>query len=236
MSLLQLDPYALVELRENHSCLISLPEILFDLDNPGHYLRRLKTVALTFPCVVGPYTSVSATLTLLNNQIRTSTDTSAGYPRTSFGHSLHRRSWRLDRDRHQRRPQRQRPVRAAPRGRALPALRGRWCHLDVAPDAQQRLPPVRLLDDQRRRAAPAVHGARRGSRSSRAAAASSARQQLNDDRARGKPQGSLPALQRPARLPDELGTVPQPCTGQPTRSSRWPCRRNGSPSSPAEWT
>ena len=35
----------LVELRETGSCLIDLPEILFDLDNPGHYMRRLKTVA-----------------------------------------------------------------------------------------------------------------------------------------------------------------------------------------------
>ncbi|HSZ69478.1 MAG TPA: neuraminidase-like domain-containing protein [Solirubrobacteraceae bacterium] len=72
VSLLQLDPYALVELRATGSCQIDLPEILFDLDNPGHYMRRLKTVGVTVPCVVGPYTSVSATLTLLDNQIRTS--------------------------------------------------------------------------------------------------------------------------------------------------------------------
>ncbi len=81
VSLLQLDPYALVELRETGSCQIDLPEILFDLDNPGHYMRRLKTVGLTIPCVVGPYTSVSATLTLLNNQIRTSPSASGGYAR-----------------------------------------------------------------------------------------------------------------------------------------------------------
>ena len=80
VSLAQLDPYALVELRNNHTCLISLPELLFDLDNPGHYLRRLKTVAVTIPCVVGPYGGVSLTLTLLDNHIRVSTDTSGGYP------------------------------------------------------------------------------------------------------------------------------------------------------------
>ena len=78
VSLLQLDPFALVELRETGSCTINLPEIVFDLDNPGHYMRRLKAVSLTLPCVVGPYTSVSATLTLLANQIRTSSEISGG--------------------------------------------------------------------------------------------------------------------------------------------------------------
>ena len=78
ISLVQLDPFALVELRQNGSCLIDLPEILFDLDNPGHYMRRIKSVGLTVPCVVGPYTSVSATLTLMANQIRASSD-ATGY-------------------------------------------------------------------------------------------------------------------------------------------------------------
>jgi peptidoglycan hydrolase-like protein with peptidoglycan-binding domain len=81
VSLLQLDPYALVQLRNNGTCVVDLPELLFDLDNPGHYLRRLKTVGLSVPCVVGPYTGVSLTLNLLNNQTRTSTDTGMGYPR-----------------------------------------------------------------------------------------------------------------------------------------------------------
>lgn len=83
ISLLQLDPYALIELRNNGLCSIVLPELLFDLDNPGHYMRRIKTVALTIPCVVGPYSGVSATLQLLANQVRTSTSASSAtdYPR-----------------------------------------------------------------------------------------------------------------------------------------------------------
>ncbi|HEY7415356.1 MAG TPA: hypothetical protein VH593_09200, partial [Ktedonobacteraceae bacterium] len=80
VSLVQLDPYALMELRNTGTCPISLPELLFDLDNPGHYLRRLKTVSVTIPCVVGPYGGVSLTLSLLDNHIRVSTDTSGGYP------------------------------------------------------------------------------------------------------------------------------------------------------------
>lgn len=81
VSLLQLDPSALVELRETGNCTIALPELLFDLDNPGHYMRRLMSVAVTIPCVVGPYTSVSATLTLLGNTIRTSPSSSGQYAR-----------------------------------------------------------------------------------------------------------------------------------------------------------
>jgi hypothetical protein len=85
VSLLQLDPYALVELRAHGSCVVQLPELLFDLDNPGHYLRRLKSVALTLPCVVGPYTTLSLTLTLLDNHVRISNDIGGGYPRTGSG-------------------------------------------------------------------------------------------------------------------------------------------------------
>jgi hypothetical protein len=83
VSLLTVDPYALVELRNTGECTVRLPELLFDLENPGHHLRRLKTVGLTVPCVVGPYTGVSMTLTLLDNHIRTSTDTSPQYARST---------------------------------------------------------------------------------------------------------------------------------------------------------
>jgi hypothetical protein len=81
VSLLSVDPYALVELRNNGTCNVTLPELFFDLDNPGHYMRRLKTVAVTVPCVVGPYGGVSLTLTLLDNHVRTTTDTTPGYAR-----------------------------------------------------------------------------------------------------------------------------------------------------------
>lgn len=72
VSLLQLDPLALVKLRQTGECFINLPESLFDLDQPGHYLRRLKTVSVTLPCVTGPYTGVNATLTLLGHATRRS--------------------------------------------------------------------------------------------------------------------------------------------------------------------
>jgi hypothetical protein len=48
----------------------NLPEVLFDMDNAGHYMRRIRSVQLTLPCVAGPYTSVSCKLTLLENKWR----------------------------------------------------------------------------------------------------------------------------------------------------------------------
>jgi hypothetical protein len=70
ISLRQLNPYALLRLRETGSCQIDVPEVLFDMDFPGHYFRRLKTVSLSIPCVVGPYIGVNATLRLMSHKYR----------------------------------------------------------------------------------------------------------------------------------------------------------------------
>jgi hypothetical protein len=78
VSLLQVDPLALVQLRATGTCSFTLPEEALDLDCPGHYFRRIKSVALTLPCVVGPYTSVNCTLTLQKSTIRVSTDVPNG--------------------------------------------------------------------------------------------------------------------------------------------------------------
>ena len=90
ISLAALNPMALQELREKGSCEFSLPEILFDLDFPGHYFRRIRAVRLTIPCVTGPYTSVSAKLSLLGSAIRveSTADSSAeGYPYKGYDDS-----------------------------------------------------------------------------------------------------------------------------------------------------
>jgi hypothetical protein len=81
VSLLQLDPRALVELRSTGSCMFQLPESLFDLDGPGHHFRRLKSVSLSIPCVSGPYASVACTLTLLRSSTRISSLLGDGYER-----------------------------------------------------------------------------------------------------------------------------------------------------------
>jgi receptor-binding and translocation channel-forming TcA subunit of Tc toxin len=71
VSLANINPVALIELRETGTCTVHLPEALFDLDRPGDYGRRIKMVSLSLPCVTGPYTGVNCTMTLLSSQIRT---------------------------------------------------------------------------------------------------------------------------------------------------------------------
>jgi hypothetical protein len=81
ISVLQLDPLALVQLRATGRCTLRLPESLFDMDGPGHYFRRVKSVAVSIPCVSGPYASVNCTLTLLKSSIRKTAVIGDQYPR-----------------------------------------------------------------------------------------------------------------------------------------------------------
>src|SRR5262249_36133789 len=55
VSLAALDPVQLIQLKTAGSCTFQLPEALFDADFPGHYLRRIRSVAVSIPCVTGPY-------------------------------------------------------------------------------------------------------------------------------------------------------------------------------------
>lgn len=70
ISLFQLDPAELLTLRQTGACKIHIPELLFDLDFPGHYFRRIKAVRITIPGIAGPYTNVSATLRLTDSWTR----------------------------------------------------------------------------------------------------------------------------------------------------------------------
>lgn len=89
VSLRQLDPVALLRLRATGSCEFELPEEYFDLECPGHYFRRIKSVALSVPCVVGPYASVSATLTLQRSSVRITPDDN-NYDPAHFGDDVER--------------------------------------------------------------------------------------------------------------------------------------------------
>ena len=64
-------PIEFLRLRTTGHCEIEIPEWMFDLDFPGHYMRRIKSVALTIPCVTGPFTGVHCRLTLLRSVTRT---------------------------------------------------------------------------------------------------------------------------------------------------------------------
>ncbi|MFD0360697.1 neuraminidase-like domain-containing protein [Nocardia sp. GCM10030253] len=63
-------PLAYLQLQTTGSAEIEVPEWMFDLDYPGHYMRRIKNVSVTIPCVVGPYTGVHCRLTLLSSWTR----------------------------------------------------------------------------------------------------------------------------------------------------------------------
>ena len=79
ISLMSHHPMALIALKETGQCEVYLPEALFDMDYPGHYMRRIKNVSLTIPCVTGPYTSTNCTLTLLSNKIRVDNNAQGDY-------------------------------------------------------------------------------------------------------------------------------------------------------------
>ncbi len=72
ISLRQLDPAALLALKATGVCEVRLPEWLFDMDGPGHYMRRIKSVSLSIPAVTGPYQSLPCTLSLLKSTLRLS--------------------------------------------------------------------------------------------------------------------------------------------------------------------
>ncbi|KAI9845918.1 MAG: hypothetical protein M1837_004454 [Sclerophora amabilis] len=74
MSLRQMDPIALFNLRHNRSTRFSLNEVYFDLDFPGHYFRRIKTVSASIYCVTGRYSGVNCSLSLVENRTRVSLD------------------------------------------------------------------------------------------------------------------------------------------------------------------
>jgi hypothetical protein len=86
ISLAQLDPAALLQLKANGTCFVNIPEELFDLDYPGQYFRRVKHIAVTIPGVVGPYTPVCLKMTLMSNSVRmvaNPTETANSYPRNT---------------------------------------------------------------------------------------------------------------------------------------------------------
>ncbi len=69
-SITQLDPAALLLLKQTGTCEFNIPEVFFDLFYPGQYRRKIQSVRLTIPSVTGPYTNVSANLSLVKSEIR----------------------------------------------------------------------------------------------------------------------------------------------------------------------
>ncbi len=76
-SLAMIGPFSLLVLREQGSCTFGLDETWFDLDYPGHYMRRIKSVSISIPCIAGPYTSIASRLTLLENALQKDPDSTS---------------------------------------------------------------------------------------------------------------------------------------------------------------
>jgi hypothetical protein len=80
VSLARLDPIALLELRTSGKCIVQIPEAFFDLEQPGHYFRRIKSLSISVPCVVSPQGSVALKVTQTSNRLRMSTTLQSGLP------------------------------------------------------------------------------------------------------------------------------------------------------------
>lgn len=69
ISLLQVNPKAVLDLRNSGVCYFEFDEKLFDMDYPGHYARKIKSLSVVLPSVVGPYQNIHATLTQIGNRV-----------------------------------------------------------------------------------------------------------------------------------------------------------------------
>ncbi|KAM3444794.1 hypothetical protein NHJ13734_001144 [Beauveria thailandica] len=87
VSLREMQPLQLLLLRETGSAEFEIPELAYDLDFPGHYFRRLKTVAVTVMGADGPPGACCCTLTLLENKYRVTPDVGGAsqYARQDLG-------------------------------------------------------------------------------------------------------------------------------------------------------
>ncbi|KAF3917641.1 hypothetical protein AA313_de0206829 [Arthrobotrys entomopaga] len=79
VSLRQLNPTELFRLRDSGKAELNIPEAIYDLDFPGHYARRIKSVSLTIPCIIGPYTTVNCVLRLVDHKYRIDASTAQNY-------------------------------------------------------------------------------------------------------------------------------------------------------------
>jgi len=83
VSLARLDPMALLQLKATGSCELNIPEWIYDMDTPGQFMRRIKTVAVSIPCIAGPYTGVYCKISLLRSSIRISSFKGDDYARST---------------------------------------------------------------------------------------------------------------------------------------------------------
>jgi hypothetical protein len=74
-----ISPDALLRLKAEGRCDFDIPEMLYDIDYPGHYMRRIKAVSISIPAVTGPYSGISCKLSLLSNRFRNTASVGNSY-------------------------------------------------------------------------------------------------------------------------------------------------------------
>ncbi|KAF5874209.1 putative toxin subunit protein [Botrytis fragariae] len=70
VSLKDFDPMALMKLRITGTTDFSIGELLYDMDFPGHYMRRIRSVSVSVPSDIETGTNTNAVLTLLEHKYR----------------------------------------------------------------------------------------------------------------------------------------------------------------------
>ena len=166
ISLAALNPIALASLKTSGTCTFDLPEMLFDYDYPGHYARKIQSLSLSIPAVVGPYQNIKAFLQQTKSAVAVSnsfdnvrfllgdlkkqpatviSDMSASNRQIAVSRGI-RRQW---------------PVRAGFPRRALPAVRRYRRGVELDPRHAARDQSFRLCPAVRRGDHPALHRALR---------------------------------------------------------------------------
>ncbi|HTD21426.1 MAG TPA: neuraminidase-like domain-containing protein [Terriglobales bacterium] len=74
ISLAALDPLALDALKTTGTCNFEFPEIMFDYDYPGHYVRKIQSLSMSIPAIVGPYQNIRASLTQNHSYVAATND------------------------------------------------------------------------------------------------------------------------------------------------------------------
>ncbi|TDP92928.1 neuraminidase-like domain-containing protein [Labedaea rhizosphaerae] len=78
VSMAQLDPGALLQLKNTGKVTFSVPELAFALDYPNQFHQRIVSASATLVCNAGPYTTVGVTMSLVGNKYRKSTAARTG--------------------------------------------------------------------------------------------------------------------------------------------------------------
>jgi hypothetical protein len=208
VSLRQLDPRKLIELRTTGQCTIDIDEAAFDLDAPGHYFRRRPRGRTDDPLCGRPVHlgELHAHPAVQLGAHQPVAREPVPWQRVRQGFRRRQPVQRLFRrrpvGRHQRGEQRQRPVRGWRRRRQVPAVRGLRRGQPVAAGTAHRDTAVRLRHHLRRRAAPALHRPRR-----RPGPALDGGDSLADQDRCGQRRRVGPAAGRTARVPHRVGAV-----------------------------